>query len=73
MNGFAITFLVDTGTAVTLMCIDVKNKLDTEKQAVGLEPWAERKLVGVDGTSLYIHVHAVVDLTINGTVYQLVL
>ena len=70
VNISSITFLVDTGVAITLMHIDAWNKLNTGNQAVRIQPWAEQKLVSIDGTFLHIYGHAVVDFPIDGTVYQ---
>ena len=55
--GQAISFLVDTGAAVTLMRKDTWDQV-TQGQKVDLEPYREQQLVSVDGTPLQVYGHA---------------
>ena len=48
MNGIPTTFVVDTGVSITVL-----DETFWEK-ACSLEPWAGRRLVGVEGTPLHI-------------------
>ena len=67
--GQAISFLVDTGAAVTLMRKDTWDKV-TQGQKVDLEPYREQQLVSVDGTPLQVYGHASMDLLLNGNKYE---
>ena len=66
--GQAISFLVDTETAFTLMQKDTWDQV-TQGQKVDLEPYREQKLVKVDGTPLQVYGHASMDLLLNGNKY----
>ena len=63
-------FFIDTGIAVTPMHKDILDKVNTRKPGARLEPWAEQQLESVDGTTLQVYGDAVLDLLIDGTVYQ---
>ena len=65
IDGQAISFLIDTGAAVTLMQKDTWDQV-TQGQEIDLEPYGEQQLVNVDGTPLQIYRHASMDLLMNG-------
>ena len=69
MSGQAISFLVDTEAAVTLIRKDTWDQV-TQGQKVDLEPYGEQKLVSVDGTPLQVYRHASMDLLLNGNKYE---
>ena len=52
VNGIAVTFLLDTGAAVSLLRKEVWDRIS--RQSVELEPWREKRLVGVEGTPLRV-------------------
>ena len=54
VGGEPISFLLDTGAAVTLIGSDVWRQINT-KQPTKLQPWLDRRLVGVDGSPLEVH------------------
>ena len=64
MNGKALSFLIDTGAAVTLIHKDAWDNMQRQ-----LEPWAEVRLVGVDGSPLTVHGQARVDISLHGHSY----
>ena len=70
INGSATLFFIDTGTAITLMNKDMVN---TRMQGAGLETWAEQQLESIDGTTLQVYGHAVLDLLIDEQFIKLVL
>ena len=63
------SFLVDTGAAVTLLRKETWEHVNRERKAV-LEPWAERRLVSVDGSPLSVYGRADVDLTLGNITYH---
>ena len=69
VNGWATSFLVDTGAAVTLVREDAWKKISTGTQRVYLQPWSKHSLVGVDGTSLQVNGQAKIDLSLEGHCY----
>ena len=54
VGGEPISFLLDTGAAVTLIGSDVWRRVSA-KQPTKLQPWSDQKLVGVDGSPLEVH------------------
>ena len=55
INKVPVTFIVDTGAAVTLLSKEFWDKM--KKEGAELTPWQGTPFVGVDGTPLQIHVH----------------
>ena len=60
-----MSFLLDTGAAVTLLARDAWTRNDP-KRSTKLEPWTEYRLVGVDGSPLQVHGQARVDIELEG-------
>ena len=70
VHGITASFLVDTGSAVTLIRKDIWEKMQVSKKGP-LQPWSEHPLVGVDGTPLDVYGHITADLTIEGHPYSM--
>ena len=60
-----ISFLLDTGAAVTLISRDVWRRVNA-KQPTKLQPWANLKLVRVDGYPIEVHGQAPVTIIAQG-------
>jgi hypothetical protein len=65
INGKETSFLVDTGAAVTLMRKDMWDEINST-EGEDLKPWADRRLVSVDGTPLQVYGCSSVNLTLGG-------
>ena len=63
-----MSFLVDTGAAVTLLRKDTWDDLHNES-TTGLQPWTGNPLVSVDGTSLRVHGQSRINLSLGGHQY----
>ena len=59
---YPISFLVDTGSPVSLLHSTIWNQ--TKSSDTVLNPWGGNKLVGVNGTSLHIHGSANVTISV---------
>ena len=60
-----VSFLLDTGAAVSLISRDVWRRVNA-KQPTKLQPWSDQKLVGVDGSPLEVHGQVCVSITAQG-------
>lgn len=63
INGSSVSFLLDTGAAVTLMRKDVWDSL---RLTTELRPWCNPQLVGVDGVPLPVHGCSQIHLCLGG-------
>ena len=69
VGGEPISFLLDTGAAVTLIGEDVWRRVNA-KQPTKLQPWSEQKLVGVDGSPLEVHGQVHVTVVAQGNTFE---
>ena len=70
INRIPISFLLDTGAAVTLIREDVWSRINSGGQ-VRLEPWSEQRLVSVDGSPLDVFGQTEVELDLGRCVFQM--
>ena len=69
INGVSVTFLLDTGSALTILN---KNIWDKCKQSDDhLEPWDQQSLVGAEGTTLKVYGSACVQWKVDGNVFHI--
>ena len=69
INDKVILFLVDTGSALTILCRDAWEKCKEPQQQ--LVPWCQSKLVGAEGSQLRVFGSAVAKLNIAGESFDL--
>ena len=68
INNVPVTFLLDTGSALTILN---KNVWDKCKQSEDqLEPWDQQSLVGAEGRTLRVHGSACVQWEVDGKVFS---
>ena len=67
VSGERISFLLDTGAAVTLLRNDTWARINLRRPRK-LEPSSEQQLVGVDGASLQVHAQAKIGVELGGVV-----
>ena len=67
VNGISASFLVDTGSAVTLIRDDIWRQ--TQIASNRLEPWTGRHLLEVDGSPLQIHRWTEAELDLGGRLF----
>ena len=63
VDSAAVSFLVDTGSALTLIRKEV---WDTFSSARSLTSWDDQRLVSIDGTSLQVSGQCQVELSVGG-------
>ena len=68
VNGAQVSFLLDTGAAVTLLRDDTWTRANA-KVPQELKPWSTLELVGAGGTPLTVHGSACVELELEGEVF----
>ena len=66
INGFSVSFMPDTGAAVTLLRKDVWDRVKSAQDT--LKPWSGPRFVGVEGTPIQIHGTTQVPLRLRGQV-----
>ena len=69
INDKVVVFLVDTGSALTILHRDTWEKCKEPQQQ--LVPWCQSKLVGAEGSQLHVFGSAVVKLSIGGESFEL--
>ena len=69
INDKVVVFLVDTGSALTILRRDTWEKCKEPQQQ--LVPWCQSKLVGAEGSQLHVFGSAVVKLSIEGESFEL--
>ena len=69
INDHVILFLVDTGSALTILRRDIWEKCRAPQQQ--LVPWCQNKLVGAEGSRLHVFGSAAVALSIGGESIEL--
>ena len=68
INNVSVTFLLDTGSALTILN---KNVWDKYKQPGDhLEPWNQQSLVGAEGTTLRVYGSACVQWKVDDMVFS---
>ena len=67
INGFSVSFMPDTGAAVTLLRKDAWDRVKTMQDA--LTPWSGPRFVGVEGTPIRIHGTTQVPLQLGGQTF----
>ena len=67
IQNYDVTFVLDTGAAVTLLREDTWDNLAPDTP---LEPWTRHNLVGVEGSQLQVRGLAKADILISGKPYQ---
>ena len=65
VNGVSTSFLLDTGSAVTLLQKDTWDWISVTNPQK-LSPWSKLQLVGVDGSPLIVHGSTSIDLELQG-------
>ena len=68
INNVPVTFLLDTGSALTILNKSVWDKCKQSEDQ--LEPWDQQSLVGAEGTTLRVHVSACVQWEVDGKVFS---
>ena len=68
INGNTVVFLVDTGSALTILQKDIWERCKGPEQQ--LEPWCQKRLVGVEGSFLQVFGSATVAVNIHGEILQ---
>ena len=68
INGNTVVFLVDTGSALTILRKDIWERCKGPEQQ--LEPWCQKRLVGVEGSFLQVFGSATVAVNIHGEILQ---
>ena len=69
INDKVVVFLVDTGSALTILRSDTWEKCKEPQQQ--LVPWCQSKLVAAEGSQLHVFGSAVVKLSIEGESFEL--
>ena len=69
INGNIVVFLVDTGSALTILRKDTWERCKQPEQQ--LAPWSQKKLVGVEGSFLQVFGSATVTVDVQGEELQL--
>ena len=69
INGSAVVFLVDSGSALTILRKDTWEKCKESGQ--NLRPWNQKRLVGAEGSQLQVFGSAEVTVDIQGEKFQL--
>ena len=69
INGSAVVFLVDSGSALTILRKDTWEKCKESGQ--NLRPWNQKRLVGAEGSQLRVFGSAEVTVDIQGEKFQL--
>ena len=67
VGGVKVSYLVDTGAAVTLLRKDTWDRVCGVSATPDLSPCPALGLVGVDGTALHIHGSAAIEIHLCGT------
>ena len=70
IGGEQISWLLDTGAAVTLLREDAWRRLRTKQKFPELKPWSSLKLVGAGGDPLTIHGSAHIELELGGGKFE---
>ena len=69
INDTVVVFLVDTGSALTILHRDIWEKCKEPQQQ--LVPWCQSKLIGAEGSQLHVFGSAEVRLNIEGESFEL--
>lgn len=69
INDQAVVFLVDTGSAVTILRKDTWERCKTPEQQ--LMPWCQSRLVGAEGSQLQVFGSASVVVSVGGEKFEL--
>ena len=64
-----VLFLVDTGSALTILRRDTWEKC--KKPGQQLIPWCRSKLVGAEGSQLHVFGSALITLNLEGEIFEL--
>ena len=68
INNVSVTFLLDTGSALTILNKNVGDKC--KQPGDHLEPWNQQSLVGAEGTTLRVYGTACVQWKVDGIVFS---
>ena len=68
INGVPVTFLLDTGSALTILNKAIWDKC--KQSGEQLEPWHQQSLVGAEGTTLRVYGSACVQWKVEGKMFS---
>ena len=68
INDTVVVFLVDTGSALTILRRDIWEKCKEPQQQ--LVPWCQSKLIGAEGSQLHVFGSAEVRLSMEGENFE---
>ena len=72
VNNIPIKFLLDTGAVVSLLRKDLWDRISRYRGGwKSLQPWTDKRLVGVDGTPLQVHGSTTITTAIQGEQFSI--